>query len=247
MSLIKPNWNGPDTVSAFSTLRQGGVSLPPYDSFNLGSHVGDDQNSVRTNRTLLVERLQLPQMPVFLEQIHSTKVIKLPITNTSSLTADAVYTDQPNQVCLVMTADCLPVLLTAEQGNEVAAVHAGWRGLCNGILEQTVAQFRCPKTKIIAWLGPAIGPKKFQVGQEVVEQFCKQNMQAGLAFKRDPNESGKYLGNLYLLATQRLNQLGITNISGGEYCTFTQHDQFFSYRRERQTGRMATLIWFADK
>ncbi|WP_101774372.1 peptidoglycan editing factor PgeF [Pasteurella oralis] len=246
MNVLKPDWSVPKNVHGFSTLRQGGVSQPPYDSLNLGTHVGDEQNSVKTNRTLLVEKLQLPKMPVFLEQIHSTKVIKLPITNTSNLAADAVYTDQPNQVCLVMTADCLPVLLTSQQGDEVAAVHAGWRGLCDGVLEQTVAQFRCSPSQIIAWLGPAIGPTKFQVGQDVVERFCAREPTAELAFKPDPQAPNKYLADLYLLATQRLNRLGITQISGGEYCTFTEQNKFFSYRRERQTGRMATLVWFTD-
>ncbi|MDO5054664.1 peptidoglycan editing factor PgeF [Pasteurella oralis] len=246
MKVLKPDWSVPKNVHGFSTLRQGGVSQPPYDSLNLGTHVGDEQNSVKTNRTLLVEKLQLPQLPVFLEQIHSTKVIKLPITNTSNLAADAVYTDQPNQVCLVMTADCLPVLLASQQGDEVAAVHAGWRGLCDGVLEQTVAQFRCPPSQIIAWLGPAIGPTKFQVGQDVVERFCAREPTAELAFTPDPQALNKYLADLYLLATQRLNRLGITQISGGEYCTFTEQNKFFSYRRERQTGRMATLVWFTD-
>ncbi|EEX51205.1 Laccase domain protein yfiH [Pasteurella multocida] len=243
MKAIKPNWQAPQGVHAWSTLREGGVSKPPFDSFNLGDHVNDDKNAVKVNRTLLVERFSLPQYPTFLNQTHSTNVLRLS-SNENQIEADAVYTDQPNQVCLVMTADCLPVLFTNKAGNEVAAAHAGWRGLCDGILEKTIAEFKCESSLIMAWLGPAIGPEKFQVGKEVVEQFIAQQPEAECAFTLDPSEPNKYLGNLYLLATQRLNRLGITKISGGEHCTFKEQDKFFSYRREKQTGRMASLIWF---
>ncbi|OOF71014.1 peptidoglycan editing factor PgeF [Rodentibacter caecimuris] len=245
MNQIIPNWSVPRSVQAFSTTRKGGVSLPPFNSFNLGDHVGDDKSAVKINRTLLVEQNVLPHLPLFLTQIHSTKVIHLPHTE-KDVNADAVYTNQPNQVCLVMTADCLPVLLTNKQGNEVAAAHAGWRGLCNGILEETVRQFRCTPNEIIAWLGPAIGPNAFQVGKDVVEQFVSIDPIAKQAFKIDSSQPDKYLGNLYQLATQRLNALGIFQISGGEYCTFTEKERFFSFRREKQTGRMASLIWFRE-
>ena len=150
---------------------------------------------------------------------------------------------QANQVCLVMTADCLPVLFFNKEGTEVAAAHAGWRGLCDGILEETVAKFKCPTSDIIAWLGPAIGPTAFQVGEEIIEQFCAFDSNAKLAFTPDLTTSGKFLGNLYQLATQRLNKLGITEISGGGHCTYTEQDKFFSYRRDKKTGRMASLIW----
>ncbi|ACX81824.1 peptidoglycan editing factor PgeF [Aggregatibacter actinomycetemcomitans] len=245
MHAINPNWNAPQQIRAFTTLRHSGVSLAPYDSFNLGDHVGDDKNAVKTNRTLLVEKFHLPQMPVFLNQIHSTKVLNLPYQG-EDLNADAVYTDQQNQVCLVMTADCLPVLFTNQNGTEVAAAHAGWRGLCDGILEQTVARFRCPTDEILAWLGPAIGPTAFQVGQEVIDQFVAQDPNAKQAFIADPKENGKFLGNLYQIATQRLNALGITQISGGEHCTYLEADKFFSYRRDNATGRMASVIWIGE-
>lgn len=245
MNVIKPNWCVPKHVFAYSTLRQGGVSVAPYESFNLGDHVGDDEKAVNKNRTLLVEALSLPQMPTFLNQVHGTQVATLPVED-KRVEADAVYTDRANQVCLVMTADCLPVLFTSQQGNEVAAAHAGWRGLCEGILEQTVAKFRCPTEQINVWLGPAIGPTQFQVGREIVEQFCLQDEQAALAFTPDLSAPDKYLANLYLLATQRLNKLGISQITGGEHCTFLEQDKFFSYRREKQTGRMATLVWFTE-
>lgn len=169
-------------------------------------------------------------------------MIELPYSG-DNIKADAIYTNQPNQVCLVMTADCLPVLFASQDGSEIAAAHAGWRGLCDGILEATVEKFNCPPHEISAWLGPAIGPNAFQVGSEVADQFCAFDPRAKEAFIEDSTTSGKFLGNLYQIATQRLNKLGITAISGGEYCTYSQPELFFSYRRDKQTGRMATLIW----
>ena len=242
MKTIAPNWNVPPHIQAFTTTREGGVSLPPFDSFNLGDHVEDDKSAVKTNRTLLVEKFNLPHFPLLLTQTHSTRVITLPYEG-NDLEADAVYTAQPNQVCLVMTADCLPVLFTNKQGTEVAAAHAGWRGLCDGVLEETVKCFQSASEEIIAWFGPAIGPNAFQVGKEVIEQFMAFDPIAETAFRPDPNEVGKYLGNLYQIATQRLNKLGITQIYGGEHCTFNEKERFFSYRRDGKTGRMASLIW----
>ena len=242
MNAIYPNWQAPKNIKALTTVRSGGVSLPPFDSFNLGDHVCDDPKAVQQNRSLLVDKFDLPHQPFFLIQTHSTKVIELPFTG-SNVEADAVYTQQANQVCLVMTADCLPVLFFNKEGSEVAAAHAGWRGLCDGILEETVAKFKCPTSDIIAWLGPAIGPTAFQVGEEIIEQFCAFDSNAKLAFTPDLTTSGKFLGNLYQLATQRLNKLGITEISGGGHCTYTEQDKFFCYRRDKKTGRMASLIW----
>ena len=242
MNAIYPDWQAPKNIKALTTVRTGGVSLPPFDSFNLGDHVCDDPKAVQQNRSLLVDKFDLPHQPFFLIQTHSTKVIELPFTG-SNVEADAVYTQQANQVCLVMTADCLPVLFFNKEGTEVAAAHAGWRGLCDGILEETVAKFKCPTSDIIAWLGPAIGPTAFQVGEEIIEQFCAFDSNAKLAFRPDLTTSGKFLGNLYQLATQRLNRRGITEISGGGHCTYTEQDKFFSYRRDKQTGRMASLIW----
>lgn len=242
MDNIIPNWNIPKHIHAFTTVRTGGVSKPPFDSFNLGDHVNDSPEDVAQNRALLVEKFHLPQSPLFLIQTHSTRVLELPYSG-EDIEADAVYTNQPNQVCLVMTADCLPVIFVSKDGKEIAAAHAGWRGLCDGVLEATVKKFQCPSNEISAWLGPAIGAKAFQVGKEVIDQFCAFDPKAEEAFIQDHSTSGKFLGNLYQIATQRLNKLGITEISGGEYCTYTQEDLFFSYRRDKQTGRMATLIW----
>ncbi len=240
---LYPFWQVPQNVHAFTTLRSGGVSRAPYASFNLGDHVEDEPSAVKKNRDLLVERFGLPQFPLFLSQVHSTRVIRLPYPG-EDIKADAVYTDKPGQVCLVMTADCLPVLFTSKKGNEVAAAHAGWRGLCDGILEATVKQFQCPRDEILAWFGPAIGPTAFQVGPEVVAQFIAQDAQAERAFVADSAKAGKYLGNLYQIAAQRLQRMGVMQISGGEHCTYTESDKFFSFRREMKTGRMASLIWF---
>lgn len=246
MSAIYPNWQAPKNIKAFTTVRTEGVSQVPFDSFNLGDHVGDLSEDVRHNRALLVEKFGLPQEPLFLTQTHSTTVIELPYL-AEKVEADAVYTKQANQVCLVMTADCLPVIFCNKEGTEVAAAHAGWRGLCNGILEETVTRFQSPASDIMAWLGPAIGPTAFQVGEEVVEQFCAFDPNARLAFLLDDTTSGRFLSNLYQLAIQRLNKVGVQTIFGGEHCTYTEKDKFFSYRRDTQTGRMATLIWLEER
>ena len=251
-NFLKPNWalplNTQRKIHALSTLRIGGVSQAPYDSFNLGAHVGDEPSAVNSNRTLLVNDGGLPQYPLFLNQTHSTQVVILPNDLDSSVeqpvNGDAVYTNQAGQVCVVMTADCLPVLFVSTRGDEVAAAHAGWRGLCDGILEATVAKFSAPRTTIYAWLGPAIGATAFQVGAEVRSAFVQQDPAAELAFQIDPNDKTKYLADLYLLARQRLKSAGIDHIYGGEYCTFNQQERFFSYRRDGVTGRMASLIWF---
>ncbi|TPH22325.1 peptidoglycan editing factor PgeF [Haemophilus haemolyticus] len=243
MRIIQPNWPVADNIHAFTTTREGGVSTAPFNDFNLGDHVGDDESAVKINRALLVEKFSLPQEPLFLTQTHSTRVIQLPYLD-DNLEADAVYTNEPNQVCTIMTADCLPVLFTTKRGNEVAATHAGWRGLCDGILEETIKYFQAKPEEIMAWFGPAIGPTAFQVGNDVVEQFIAIDQKAKLAFKPDRREKEKFLGNLYQIATQRLNNLGITKIYGGEHCTFNEKEYFFSYRRDHQTGRMASVIWF---
>lgn len=245
MQAIYPNWPAPKNIHAFTTTRQGGVSLAPFDSFNLGAHVGDNAQAVAANRAHLVDAFGLPQAPLFLNQTHSTRVISLPYTE-HNLDADAVYSNQPNQVCVVMTADCLPVLFCNRQGSEVAAAHAGWRGLCDGVLEATVNCFAAAPEEIFAWLGPAIGPDAFQVGEDVVAQFVAVDAKARLAFREDPREAGKYFGDLYHIARQRLNALGIREISGGEHCTFHDAAQFFSYRRDNQTGRMGSVIWIGE-
>ncbi|MGJ0626246.1 purine nucleoside phosphorylase YfiH [Xenorhabdus bovienii] len=238
--LIFPDWPQLDNVGACSTSRLGGVSLPPYDSLNLGNHVGDDSECVERNRKLLVEYAQLPQQPVWLEQVHGTRVINLDGQPAKDNQADAVYTNMPGQVCAVMTADCLPVLFCAIAGDEIAAAHAGWRGLCTGVLENTVSQFSAKPEMIRAWLGPAIGPEKFEVGREVMDAFVVTNPELEQAFTPYGN---KFLANIYLLAKLKLQSIGINEVFGGTACTATEERNFFSYRRDGNTGRMATLIW----
>lgn len=238
--LILPDWPMPATVKACSTTRYGGISEFPYDSLNLGTHVGDIATSVVTNRQSLVEQAGLPQMPVWLEQVHGTRVLHLDGKTVSDVQADAVYSRVSGQVCAVMTADCLPVLFCSSAGDEVAAAHAGWRGLCAGVLEQTLAQFNADPSSIIAWLGPAIGPQQFEVGEEVKQAFIQIDAQFSAAFT--PSGS-KYLADIYLLARLRLQAAGIYAIYGGDRCTVTEKQHFFSYRRDGITGRMASLIW----
>ncbi len=238
--LIFPVWDAPAGVMAYSSTRRGGVSRPPYDSLNLGTHVGDEPDDVAENRRLLAGMAALPAQPCWLEQIHGTRVVTLDGLPVADTRADAVYTRLAGQVCAVMTADCLPVLFASRRGDEVAAAHAGWRGLCDGVLEQTVSCFSALPEEIVAWLGPAIGPTAFEVGAEVRAGFVHRDPQAAQAFVP---RGDKYLADIYLLARQRLRALGVHSISGGEYCTVSQPQDFFSYRRERVTGRMASFIW----
>lgn len=246
MTTIYPNWPAPNNIHAFTTTRQGGVSLPPYHSMNLASHVGDNPISVDTNRQRICKQEQVPQALFWLNQIHSTDVVDVSTLTFDHqiINADACYTSNLNRVSVVLTADCLPVLFCSVNGNEVASAHAGWRGLCGGILENTVKYFHCPTSQIMAWLGPAIGPKAFEVGIEVKQQFEVQDPQASVAFQLINSAEQKYLADLYLLAKQRLAHLGISRIYGGEYCTYHQNELFFSYRKSKQTGRMASMIWF---
>ncbi|MGC6389764.1 purine nucleoside phosphorylase YfiH [Ewingella sp. S1.OA.A_B6] len=241
--LILPQWPQPATVRSCTTTRQGGVSLPPYGELNLGLHVGDDPHAVNANRLSLIDLAGLPAAPHWLEQVHGTDVVRLTKSTPylPTFVADAAYTNQPGVVCAAMTADCLPVLFSNRAGNEVAAAHAGWRGLCAGILEKTVAEFSTKPSDIIAWLGPAIGAQQFEVGGEVREAFISVDSQASAAFQP---AGSKFMANIYHLARLRLISCGVTHIYGGEYCTVTDNTTFYSYRRDIKTGRLASLIWF---
>ncbi len=238
---IQPNWPAPVNVKALQTTRMGGVSLAPYASLNLGAHVNDDTAAVATNRQLLMP--YLPSEPVWVNQVHGIEVIDA-AQSTCLQNADAAFTTQLNVVCVTMTADCLPVLLCDKAGTVVAAVHAGWRGLCDGAIEAAVHKMQVPKSEILVWLGPAIGPNAFEVGEEVRAQFIQHDQQATQAFK--PHRD-KWLCNMYLIAQQRLKALGVTQIYGGgvneDFCTYTDEARFFSFRRDNITGRMASLIW----
>ena len=255
LNFIISNWPAPKNVHALQTNRykasgdgvNNGFSLAPYTSFNLGSHVGDNPIHVAHNRQLLSQFL--PSEPVWLNQVHGINVLNLDeivAANTDCLPdADASYTLRKNVVCVTMTADCLPILLCDQAGTAVASIHAGWRSLCDGVIETTVKQMPVESNQLMAWLGPAIGPNAFEVGTEVRAQFIAKDAQAELAFKKHGENQGqdKWLADIYKIATQRLNNLGITQIYGGGECTYTDKEKFFSFRRDGQTGRMATLIW----
>ncbi|ELY5873432.1 purine nucleoside phosphorylase YfiH [Cronobacter sakazakii] len=240
MKLITPQWPLPSGVAACSSTRHGGVSLPPYDALNLGAHCGDNPEHVEENRRRFYQAANFPSSPVWLEQVHGNAVLHLDGGPYASKRADASYTRERGTVCAVMTADCLPVLFCEASGTEVAAAHAGWRGLCEGVLEETVACFRAPPATIQAWLGPAIGPQAFEVGPEVREAFIAKDPAAAAAFRP---HGEKYFADIYLLARQRLAKMGVTAVYGGERCTHSESHDFFSYRRDRTTGRMASFIW----
>jgi YfiH family protein len=238
--LIRPDWPAPARVCAASTLRAGGVSAPPYASFNLGDHVGDDAVAVAANRERLLAALGLATVPAWLEQVHGTRVRR---PGEVDCRADASFETRPGRACVVMTADCLPVLLCNERGTAVAAAHAGWRGLAAGVLEQAVAAFDDDPSALLAWLGPAIGPKAFEVGDEVRARFVAADADAAACF--GAGRPGHWLADIYALARLRLRRAGLTRVSGGDRCTFSEAQSFFSYRRDGITGRMASLIWLA--
>ena len=233
-----PDWPAPKNVRTLQTTRNGGVSTAPYASLNLGDHVGDNPLAVSRNRMLLAPLL--PSEPVWLKQVHGTAVADAAHTACWP-EADAIVSSRPGAVCVVMTADCLPLLLCDEQGSVVGAVHAGWRGLCEGVIEQTVRTMNVLPQTLMAWLGPAIGPSEFEVGGEVRAAFIARQHEATAAFV--PGISGKWHADIYQLARLRLNALGVTRIYGGGLCTHADSMRFFSYRRDGVTGRMGTFIW----
>ena len=236
---IVPDWPVAARVRACTTTRQGGVSQGRYASMNPADHVGDDPLAVAQNRQLLQQRLELPAEPVWLQQVHGTTPVNA-IESGPAPVADACWSQQAGVVCAVLTADCLPVLLCDQRGETIAAVHAGWRGLAAGVIEQTVAAMPVQADELLAWLGPAIGPRAYTVGDEVRDAFLSHQDQAGLAFK---GEADGWKLDLYLLARQRLANCGVTAVYGGDRCTLSEPEDFFSYRRDGQTGRMASLIW----
>ena len=229
-------------VKAIVTCREGGVSTAPYASFNLASHVGDEGVKVQTNRAILREEAGLPTQPYWLNQTHSACVLDIPFEYRTDIAADASFTSVPKTVCAVLTADCLPLLVVDKDASEVAAIHAGWRGLASGIVENTLTRLRSSVEHLHVYLGPAIGPGAFEVGEDVRQAFVSLNRGFDACFRPTP-VAGKYLADLYQLARLKLKALGVGYISGGEYCTYDQANMFYSYRRDGQTGRMASLIW----
>ena len=273
--LLIAKWSAPDNVVAFTTTRSGGVSGVPYASFNLGDHVGDQAHLVAQNRRTLREHYSLPSEPVWLVQTHSTRVLDLSSANTDSDElavetsaqnstvadnlntdklpanhADAAITSQPGRVCVVMTADCMPLFLCSRDGSKVAVVHAGWRGMADGIIERAVELFEQPASNIVAWAGPTIGPQHFEIGDEVRQHLAGPDS----AYTRSINaidssnsinssNKGKWLADLYALAGFRLAQIGVTEFGYDNVCTYADQQRFFSYRRDNLTGRMASIIY----
>lgn len=245
---LQPDWPAPPNVRGLMTTRVGGVSVAPYASLNLAAHVGDAPQAVAENRAIL--RQHLPAEPLWLTQVHGDRVAEAGV-DAEGTEADASIARAPNQVCAVMTADCLPVLFCDAAGTVVAAAHAGWRGLASGVLERTVEAMRVPPEAVMAWLGAAIGPDSFEVGPEVREAFIAHDPLAAAAFR--PALPGtldeaprKWLADIYALARLRLARIGVTHVYGGGLCTLRAAERFYSYRREQKTGRMASLVWLAQ-
>lgn len=245
LSYLPANWpQKPSNVHALTTLRAGGVSEGGFSEYNLATHVGDELSAVKKNREKLVKDLQLPAEPVWLDQVHSNTVIRLDAFSGQAAPkrADASVSSERNVVCAVLTADCLPVFFSNEAGTEVAVAHAGWRGLHAGILSNTVESMRSAANQILVSLGPAIGPTSFEVGEEVFSAFIDKDVNNKQAFKN--NREGHYFCDIYQLAHLELAAAGIIHIAGGGYCTYRESQRFYSYRKQSQTGRMASLIWF---
>lgn len=248
MGLMIPDWPGlPPNIGVISTTRQGGISQPPYDDgyggggLNLGAHVGDFLQDVQQNRLLL--QASLPDQPKWLSQVHGCVVVDA-MGVVGAPEADASFSTQVGVVCAVQTADCLPVLFCDERGRVVAAAHAGWRGLVGGVLENVVASMRQTGAgNILAWLGPAIGPAHFQVGEDVLDAFIARDASTHIAFLPIVGKPEKYLVDIYLLSRILLLKVDVNQVSGGGVCTVADAKHFYSYRRDKVTGRMASLIW----
>jgi YfiH family protein len=240
IEVIPPDWPAPPHVRAMTTTRRGGFSQTPYASLNLADHVGDRPERVAANRARLRQCLTLPAEPAWLRQVHKAGVVEARAWR-GAFEGDGSFAGAPGIVCAVLTADCLPVFLCDRAGRRVAALHAGWRGLSAGIIEAGVRAVDLPAEDLLAWLGPAIGPGAFEVGPEVRQVFVADDARAAASFK--PSRNGRWLADIYGLARLRLSRLGVNAVYGGHYCTYTDAVRFYSYRRERRTGRMANLIW----
>ena len=240
IEVIRPDWPAPANVHAFTTTRRSGFSDGAWGSLNLGMHCGDNPQHVQKNRRLLSNLL--PSEPRWLNQVHGTRAVNWDQANDTVAGADAIVSNQAGQVCAVLTADCLPVLFCNRSGTCVAVAHAGWRGLAAGVLEATVLAMDCNPPDLMAWLGPAIGPQAFEVGKDVYDSFVGSNNEDAIAFTE---HGDRWLTDLYQLARLALKRAGVEHFTGGQYCTHSDSDQFFSYRRDGQTGRMGTIIWLS--
>lgn len=237
---IRPGWPAPSRVHALTTLRCGGYSRDPYAGFNLAAHTGDDADAVSRNRQLLRDRLQLPSEPVWLSQVHGRSMLQADTVGIDA-EADGSWCDSAATVCAVLTADCLPLLICDRAGSRVAAIHAGWRGLHRGIISAAVETLSTPARDLLVWFGPAIGADVFEVGQDVYEAFVRKNPVNSSAFR--PRDATHWLCDIYALARIELQALGVESVYGGDFCTWSDPDRFYSYRRDGITGRMASLIW----
>lgn len=249
---LRADWPAPPGVHAVTTTRHGlGASVAPFETFNLGLRCGDDRATARVNRRHLAAALRLPSTPHWLQQVHGVDVVRFEhagthrdqLNATDEPEADASVTSMPGTVLAILTADCLPVVFAAKDAGEIAAAHAGWRGLADGVLEATLAAMRTPAHDVVAWLGPCAGPQAYEIGPEVFDAFASRDAAAEAAFVA--TRPGHWLVDLYLLAKQRLVNSGmsIQDIHGGGMCTISEPERFFSHRRDQRTGRMATLIW----
>lgn len=254
MDKIEPDWSAPNQIQAFCTTRSGGVSQPPFNTLNLGLNAGDDPAAVLQNRSIV--RLHTPAEPLWLRQTHGITVstpTSRRILIDEPFEADAAVSNVPNEVLAILTADCMPVLFASKHGDVIGAAHAGWRGLSCGVLENTTQEMIALSPSlavkdILVWMGPAIGSTAFEVGEDVLQAFASQPPAIlSKAFKSIAGAPGKYLANLYMLAQDRLESLGINQIFGGKFCTFNDPQHFFSYRRDKETGRFASLIWISGK
>ncbi len=241
MAVFEPNWPAPKNIKSLCTTRISGASQSPWESFNLATHVGDNLTHVEKNRQRLINQGGLPSEPQWLNQTHSTIAVQL--DNFDNRNADASITQKVNQVAVVLTADCLPLLICNKQGTEIAAIHAGWKGLLDGIVINTITAMQSKPIDLMVWLGPAISQAHFEVGVEVKQQFSESYQHTEQHFKT--LSSHKYLADLYGLAKDQLSQLGVTGIYGGGFCSYTEKDKFYSYRRDGVTGRMASLVWIS--
>lgn len=248
-AFLDAGWPAPPGVRALTTTRSGlGVSQPPFDTFNLGSRCGDAPEAVEENRRQLEAALALPSPPHWLRQVHGIDVARVdgreaPRGEGEEPEADAAVTSTPGAVLAILTADCLPVVFASHDGSEIAVAHAGWRGLCAGVLEATVAAMHTPPERLMAWLGPAAGPRAYEIGEEVFDAFTARDGRARMAFL--PTRPGHWKVDLYTLARQRLLDAGVLDVHGGELCTISDPVRFFSHRRDGRSGRIATLAWIA--
>ena len=257
MDLIVPSWPAPANIAAAITTRNGGCSTSPWNSLNLAFHVGDNPESVKQNWQSVSEQLNLPSTPQLLNQVHGIEIVEVggckEISNEIIPAADGCYTKSSHNVCAVMTADCLPILLCNTAGTEVAAVHAGWRGLAAGVVSNAVKQFFSPSTDLMAYLGPAISQQNFEVGPEVRQAFLSSSSHEHVQYKINAcftlsdseGEADRWMADIYGLARIALYQVGVSQIYGGDFCSYADTEQFYSYRRDGQTGRMASLIWIS--